>query len=409
MVLAAENQEVNRPLPPGWRWVRLGKVCTVHPGQHILESDYNRESRGIGYLTGPADFGRLSACVTKWTEKPKAWSEPGDVLVTVKGAGVGKINLAPTERVAIGRQLMAVRPTPGGPSQQFLYWILTTRFFDLQTAALGSTVPGLGLENIESLNIPLPPATEQKRIATILNDQLAAVERARAAAEAQLEAAKAFPAAYLRAIFSSQEAQKWPTVSLSGLLLRTRNGLYKPEEFYGRGTRILKMFNIGRLDGTWDLSRVDLIDLTETERQTYGLAVGDILLNRVNSRELVGKCALVDENVAGAVYESKNMRVRVDPAKTHPRYLAICLNSILGRRQIQDRLKQIVGQATINRSDLNSLRFPVPPIEFQVRLSAMLDEQMSSTARTIKAIEEELDVINKLPAALLRRAFSGEL
>jgi hypothetical protein len=70
----------------------------VHPGQHVLESDYNRGSIGVGYLTGPADFGLMYPSVTKWTNKAKAWCEPGDILVTVKGAGVGKANLAPEER-----------------------------------------------------------------------------------------------------------------------------------------------------------------------------------------------------------------------------------------------------------------------------------------------------------------------
>jgi type I restriction enzyme S subunit len=61
-----------------------------------------------------------------------------------------------------------------------------------------------------SLEIPLPSLLEQKRIAAILNEQIAAVDRARAAAEAQLDAAKALPAAYLRAVFNNPEAQLWP-------------------------------------------------------------------------------------------------------------------------------------------------------------------------------------------------------
>jgi len=98
------------PLPDGWRWANLSQICTVHPGQHILEAHYNREGVGIGYLTGPDDFGKIYPTVTKWTESPRAWCQPGDILVTVKGAGVGKSNLAPEEKVSIGRQLMAIRP-----------------------------------------------------------------------------------------------------------------------------------------------------------------------------------------------------------------------------------------------------------------------------------------------------------
>jgi len=84
-----------------WPRRRLGEVCSVHPGQHILAHEYNRSKVGIGYLTGPDDFGKVRSMIRKWTEKPKAWCEPSDVLVTVKGAGVGKVNVAPDARAAI--------------------------------------------------------------------------------------------------------------------------------------------------------------------------------------------------------------------------------------------------------------------------------------------------------------------
>jgi len=192
--------------PEAQRWPKrpLREVCSVHPGQHVLEPDYNRNSIGIGYLTGPADFGGLYPSVTKWTEKPKAWCEPSDVLVTVKGAGVGKVNLAPRERVAIGRQLMAIRPKPDALDQMFLYRVVITHFGELKGDALGSTVPGLGRENIESLEIPMPPLTEQHRIAVTLTAQLDAVERLRQTLQAQLDAINALPAALLRRAFNGE-------------------------------------------------------------------------------------------------------------------------------------------------------------------------------------------------------------
>jgi len=189
-VLASKREIPGKPntngrLPTGWQWVRLEEVCTIHPGQHILESGYNRNKTGIGYLTGPADFGTLYPTITKWTERPKVCCEPGDVLVTVKGAGVGKANLAPFEKVAIGRQLMAVRPKLRVVDSLYCYYALVTQFARLQADALGSTVPGLGQPYIKALSIPLPPYVEQQRITSILCEQLAA--RARAAAEAQLQ------------------------------------------------------------------------------------------------------------------------------------------------------------------------------------------------------------------------------
>jgi type I restriction enzyme S subunit len=87
----------------------------------------------------------------------------------------------------------------------------------------GATFSEVSKTAVEAFEIPLPPLEEQRRIAAILNEQMAAVKRARAAAEAQFEAAKALPAAYLRAVFSSPEAQKWPIKTL-GEVTRVASG-----------------------------------------------------------------------------------------------------------------------------------------------------------------------------------------
>jgi type I restriction enzyme S subunit len=189
-------------LPVSWRWVKLGEVATVISGQHILESDYNRFGHGIGYLTGPADFGATKPAITKWTETPKVLCEPMDVLVTVKGAGVGKINLSPDVPVAIGRQLMAVRGHHGSIDTLFLYSFLDTCFQYFRSSAMGATVPGLSREDLENLNTPLPPVSEQRRIAAVLREQMADVEKARVAAEAELKTINVLPAALLRRAFA---------------------------------------------------------------------------------------------------------------------------------------------------------------------------------------------------------------
>ena len=68
-----------------------------------------------------------------------------------------------------------------------------------------------------------------------------------------------------------------------------------------------------------------------------------------------------------------------------------------------------VGQQRVPETYLAELEISLPPVDEQKRIAAMLNEQMASAERARKAIEEELDGINKLPAALLRRAFNGEL
>jgi type I restriction enzyme S subunit len=119
-----------------WESAILGDICQLISGQHIDAKDYNTESRGIGYLTGPSDFGPLNPIITKWTEHPKVTALPGDLLVTVKGSGVGKVNLLDVDEVAISRQLMAVRVNGADP--RFAYAFLSLKLEHFLALSTGS-------------------------------------------------------------------------------------------------------------------------------------------------------------------------------------------------------------------------------------------------------------------------------
>jgi type I restriction enzyme S subunit len=191
-------------------------------------------------------------------------------------------------------------------------------------------------------------------------------------------------------------------VELRDILLDVRNGIYKHDDNYGRGVRILKMFNIGRLNGRWDLSRVDLVELSKSEHEAFKLQKGDILINRVNSRELVGKCAVINDDLDGSVYESKNMRIRLDVKKADPWFVVAWLNSRPGRLQFEDRLKQIAGMATINRSDIDSLKVPLPDLKTQQLVALSLQKRMSE----VESIWREASVAHKTLPLLLDKTIS---
>src|SRR5579872_5716400 len=133
----------------------LRSLAQVISGQHIQEADHNSSERGIGYLTGPADFGLLRPIISRWTQKPKVTCAPGDILITVKGAGVGKLNYAPDSPVAIGRQLMAIRCNPRLADSGFVFLWLYAQAKYFRDSAKGATVPGLSREDLEGLGIPL--------------------------------------------------------------------------------------------------------------------------------------------------------------------------------------------------------------------------------------------------------------
>lgn len=148
-------------LPNGWVWVRLGEIIELISGQHIEAHDCNNIKKGFPYLTGPSDFGKIYPDVTKWTEKPKVFAQINDLLITVKGSGVGKVNICNLNQVVIGRQLMAIRSS-------FLNRELIKNFIfskkDFLQNLKDGLIPGISRNHILDSIFPLPPLAEQQAI-----------------------------------------------------------------------------------------------------------------------------------------------------------------------------------------------------------------------------------------------------
>ncbi len=168
-----ENYRPRIHVDPEWPMVELGELCTLSSGQHIKKEDYNTKGNGIGYLTGPADFGEPFAIVSKWTTRPKTIAKRGDVLITVKGSGLGKVNLLREEKVAISRQLMAVRVHYAVP--EFVYSSLIQMYDHIQKLGSGAAIPGITRDDVLRLPIPLPNSEVQHSVITEIEAEQALV------------------------------------------------------------------------------------------------------------------------------------------------------------------------------------------------------------------------------------------
>ena len=145
-------------------------------------------------MTGPSDFGAKHPKATRWTEAPKVVADPGDILVTVKGSGVGKTNKLVSGRTAISRQLMAVRVTGADPD--FVHLVLMNAADHFQSSMTGIAIPGIGRKDVLELETELPPLAEQRRIVSKVDELMALVD----ALETQLTTARTTGAALVEAV-----------------------------------------------------------------------------------------------------------------------------------------------------------------------------------------------------------------
>jgi len=172
-LMEASVRQVFRDLGNVHKNISLGdkRICSIIPGQHIMANDYTNTPPGMPYITGPSDFTGKYPSISKWTSNPKAKCQPGDVLITVKGSGVGKVNCSPsTEECAISRQIMAIRPKTDQLLTEYLFFNLLGRYREFQLLRRGAAIPGIRKDQVEAIQIPLPNMNIQRQVVGYLEN-----------------------------------------------------------------------------------------------------------------------------------------------------------------------------------------------------------------------------------------------
>jgi len=163
---------------------------------------------------------------------------------------------------------------------------------------------------------------------------------------------------------------QYPLVQLKELVTKVQYGSSSLATDEPVGVPILRMNNLQK-EG-WDLSDLKYIDLPPQEFERYRLNPGDILFNRTNSKELVGKCEVFREE-GNWVFASYLIRIVLDEKQALPDFVSNFLNTLAGRAQIDQKSRQIIGMANINAQEIRNLEIPLPPLDIQQRLVAEME------------------------------------
>lgn len=327
---------------------------------------------------------------------------PKGTILLVTRTSVGKVAIAGMP-LCFSQDITAVMPDPGKLDAGYLVHFLRTKQLHFERVARGATIKGVTREAVENVRVPLPPLPEQRRIADIL-DKADALRAKRRAALAQLDS-------LTQAIFldmfgdPATNPRGWPVTKLGELIsVGPQNGLYKPINEYGTGAPILRIdaFYDGVVTGLASLKRVRVSD---QEKALYGLRPGEIVVNRVNSREYLGKSALVPALPELTVFESNMMRFGVDSALIDPVYLIQLLQTRHVRAHILRSAKDAVNQSSINQQDVKSIPVVLPPLSRQLLFRQRLRYSESLAERQ----RSSLAAFGSLFSSLQHGAFRGEL
>ncbi len=383
-----------RPLPVGWRWVRLGEACDLNPRRPSdLERTYDALTTFVPMSAVDERHGAIvRAELRPFVEVQKGYTyfAEGDVLFAkitpCMQNGKHAIARGLIDGIGFGStEFHIIRPRSEIIAEWLHQFLRQPSVLLAATAHFSGTVGQQRVpdEYLRTLELPLPPLAMQQRVVAILNEQMAAVERARSAAEARLEAAIGLPAAYLRCVFpcpGEALTAGWQWVRILDIADRLPTGVQ-----YERLTCQPK-------------GDVPVVDQSE-----------DDYIGFHNNEP--GVLASEDQPVVTFANHTCAVRLHTTPFSTIQNVFPLRGKAGTDTHFLYWLLKNRIAASfygghwpKLEKEDL-----PLPPGNEQYRIADRLSRQMALVKQAHKALEVELASIDTLPAALLRRAFNGEL
>ena len=206
------------------------------------------------------------------------------------------------------------------------------------------------------------------------------------------------PALFVKMFGDPADNQRgWKIEPLGNLCNLAQYGTSKKANDRAEGMPLLRMGNV-TYDGYLDCAELKHVLLPSADIAKYELRVGDIVFNRTNSKDLVGKTGLWDGRYP-AVAASYFIRLRLDESRVSPTFLWAFMNSAYMKRRFFNIARGAIGQANINAKELKSLLLPIPPIETQRRFTTLVS-QAYAVATSTKVAENSAKEIS---AALISR------
>ncbi|MBW4705282.1 MULTISPECIES: restriction endonuclease subunit S [unclassified Micromonospora] len=380
-----------------WGRVALGDVAApsrekVDPGSGVvdryvagehMDTDDLKIHRwgqvGDGYL-GPAFHRRF---------------HPGQVLYGSRRAYLRKVAVADFSGITANTTFVVETRDSGQLLQSFLPFVMKSDAFHAFAVreSKGSVNPYLNWSDIARYDFELPPLDEQGRLAELLWS----VERDRRAATRVVStvgrvAEEVVDALLAEPVFPQRRISEVLGICQYGLSVRAaENGTYP----------MLRMTN---LDAGVVVGRdLKYCELGDAELAAYRVAKGDVLFNRTNSFEHVGRSGLFGLD-GDFVFASYLVRLRPDPSVLDSRFLNYFINSRLGQKRIRMHISKGVQQANISASKLKLVTLPLPNLAEQRKIVdriETLSEQRDAAVRHVSAA-------GALYATLSRAIFGGE-
>lgn len=424
-------------VPAGWRVTRLDAVADVlfsNVDKHTIDGE--EPVRLCNYvdvykndrITSGIDFMEASA---EEREIRKFQIRRGDVLATKDSEEADDIAISSLVAedlpgVLCGYHLAMIRPRLPSVSGPFLAWLHASKPFRAQyeANAVGVTRFGLSQYSFRAARIPLPPVTEQERIAAYLDASCAAIDAAVTAKRHQLETLDALRKSIIQRavtrgisarvalestgnVWMEQIPRGWKLVCLKRIA-EIQGGLTLGKQY--EGTLIERPYlRVGNVqDGHLDLADVSVIELPVSVAAGVELRHDDVLMTEGGDLDKLGRGYLWKGEIPGCLHQNHIFAVRCFLHKLKPMFLAYVTAAKYGRDYFEATGKKTTNLACTNATKVGEFPIPLPPLAEQEAICAHLDEKLSELKRIVAGIEAQIATLTAYRKSLIHECVTGQ-
>lgn len=424
-LVPAEEQPYE--VPENWVWVRLGSLLKEIKNGTTIKQDKSGNGFSVTRIESlqnqTIDLMRVGTILETEKIKETDWYKSGDITLSHINSieHVGKTALITDAMLPLvhGMNLLRLRFFEIYTPDLFQLYSQTYQYKNEIRSRINMAVNQVSInqKQLSSLEIPLPPLSEQQRIVERIEELFAKLDEAK---ERLQEAAESFAvrkAAILHKAFTGEltkqwrrengvRDESWEEKKFDDCIEKMQNGLSKRKGDEGNNIGVLRLANLGEDDLVLDDLRYIL--LTEKEEKNYLLSKDDVIMIRVNgSKDNVARQIVIntDEKLA---FCDHIIRIKYNP-NIVARYVMYFSKTNAYRKYVEDNMVSSAGQNTISRKGLASLVIPLPSIEEQHEIVRLIDDLLERERSAQQAAEQALASIDLIKKSILARAFRGEL
>ena len=366
--------------------MKLNEICEVYSGYAIKE--FNNIKKGLPVIKigniltdGTLNLGECQFSTEDINEK--YYSKKGDIYVALSGATTGKLGIMEDEKkYIINQRVGIIRLKQKSVSQNYIKFYLLKQTERIIDEAAGCAQPNISPKQIGEYDVPVFPEKEMLQISDILNNIVCVIKHYKAMIEKYDDLIKArFIEMFGRPFINNL---KWESKQIKNVVNEVKYGTSKPSVENGE-YKYLRMNNL-TYDGRFDLTDLKFISLDKDELEKCVVRKGDVLFNRTNSLDLIGKTADFDfdEDMVIAGYI---IRIRLKETIV-PKFFSMYMNTDEVKLHLRTIAKGAVNQANINAQELQGIPIYIPPIELQQKFADFVKQVDKSREEVKKSLEK---------------------